>query len=275
MVKKTSSVKSEKKSNSKVAKPCNRNNSALFSMKMPVNKSGNNLTSSTSKSKLSDLQQKFAKKLEGARFRTINEQLYTSRGEDAFAEFQRNPDQFEIYHTGFREQCSQWPYNPLDGIIEWIKKSHLKSVIADMGCGDARLANSVTNKVHSFDLVSNNAKVVACDIAHVPLQDNTVDIVVFCLSLMGTNISDFVKEAHRILKLGGTVRIAEVRSRFDGEGISIKKFTKFLKRAGFDIVPHDSSELNKMFFEVECIKTDRQSFIADDFSVKACVYKKR
>lgn len=236
-----------------------------------------NSTSSTpaSKSGLSSLQQKFSKKLEGARFRIINEQLYTSRGCDAFAAFQEEPAQFEIYHTGFREQCSYWPYNPLDGIIKWISTKHKKAVVADMGCGDARLAASVPNTVHSFDLVSNNPRVVACDIADVPLKDQSVDIVVFCLALMGTNIADFVREAHRILKPNGIMRVAEVRSRFDGEGISIKKFTKFLKRAGFDIEPHDIGEINKMFFEVECHKTDRQSFIAQDFTAKPCVYKKR
>lgn len=205
----------------------------------------------------------------------INEELYTTRGIDAFEAFQKDPSQFEVYHVGFREQASYWPYNPLDGIIEWIKTSQKKAVIADMGCGDARLAASVPNTVHSFDLVSNNPRVVACDIANVPLKNNSVDIVVFCLALMGTNIADFIREAHRILKPTGSIRIAEVRSRFDGDGISIKKFTKFLKRAGFDIEPHDVQELNKMFFEVTCHKTNRPSFIAQDFTAKPCVYKKR
>ena len=144
-----------------------------------------------------------------------------------------------------------------------------------MGCGDARLAASVPNTVHSFDLVSNNPRVIACDIATVPLKNASVDIVVFCLALMGTNIPDFIREAHRILKVGGIIRIAEVRSRFDGEGISIKKFNRFLKRAGFEIVPHDIEELNKMFFEVECKKTGGQSIIQQDFTALPCVYKKR
>jgi ribosomal RNA-processing protein 8 len=68
-----------------------------------------------------------------------------------------------------------------------------------MGCGEGRLglelqgykADSGSKKatvVHSFDLVSPSPHVVAADIAHVPLEDASVDIVVFCLSLMGTNI---------------------------------------------------------------------------------------
>jgi ribosomal RNA-processing protein 8 len=237
--------------------------------------SGASSNSNSNKSGLSALQQSFAKKLEGARFRIINEKLYTSKGEDAFHAFQEDPTQFEVYHQGFREQCAYWPYNPLDGIINWIKKGSKTAVIADMGCGDARLAASVPNTVHSFDLVSLNSRVVACDIANVPLKNNSVDVVVYCLALMGTNIADFTREAHRILKVGGVIKIAEVRSRFDGEGISIKKFYRFLKRAGFDLKEHDTLELNKMFFEVEGVKSDRQSIIAQDFTAKPCVYKKR
>ena len=40
-------------------------------------------------------------------------------------------------------------------------------MIADFGCGDAKLSSSVPNKVHSFDLVSVNDKVTACDMRKV------------------------------------------------------------------------------------------------------------
>lgn len=53
-------------------------------------------------SKLSSLQEKFQKKLEGARFRSINESLYTTNGSESFLEFQKNPTMFELYHQGFR-----------------------------------------------------------------------------------------------------------------------------------------------------------------------------
>jgi ribosomal RNA-processing protein 8 len=71
-----------------------------------------------------------------------------------------------------------------------------------LGCGEAKISSSVPNKVHSFDLVAANESVVACDISSVPLEDNSVDITIFCLSLMGTNVQDFLKEANRILKMG-------------------------------------------------------------------------
>ena len=58
---------------------------------------GTNINEKKDKSKgLSNLQQSFQKKLEGARFRVINERLYTSRGHEAFEEFQRNKTLFDI-----------------------------------------------------------------------------------------------------------------------------------------------------------------------------------
>lgn len=65
----------------------------------------------------------------------------------------------------------------------------------------------LVTQVHSFDLVSRNPRVIACDMAHVPLQDASVNIVVFCLSLMGTNLADFLREAHRVLVRGGIVKV--------------------------------------------------------------------
>ena len=127
---------------------------------------------------------------------------------------------------------------------------------------------------------------------------------------------DFIREAYRILKADGILKIAEVRSRFDdNSGTGIKKFCKFLKRAGFNPLIAESSSncssdsssptgssgsvgshstssegkkgnavkkgskvgpvQNKMFFEVECRKSDRACSIDKDFVVKPCVYKKR
>ena len=222
---------------------------------------------------LSDLQLKFKRKLEGARFRTINEKLYSCKGTEAFEDFQKDPSLFDVYHEGYREQVKAWPHNPLDLIIGWIQSKHKTAVIADLGCGDARLATSVPNNVHSFDLVSKSTLVTACDISRVPLKDKSVDIVVFCLSLMGTNIIDFLREAYRILRPNGILKIAEVRSRFEGEREGIKKFIKVLKRASFKCTDKDFD--NKMFFMLECVKGDTPPMFREENSAKACLYKKR
>lgn len=78
----------------------------------------------------------------------------------------------------------------------------LNFVVADFGCGEARLAESISQKCYSFDLVAANNRVIACNMAHTPLAADSVDVAVFCLSLMGTNLKDFLLEANRVLKVG-------------------------------------------------------------------------
>lgn len=67
-------------------------------------------------------------------------------------------------------------------------------------------------KVHSLDLVSTVPGVIACNMAHTPLADASVDVAVFCLALMGTDYGAFLAEAHRVLKAKGWLWVAEVRS---------------------------------------------------------------
>merc|ERR1712032_1710322 len=67
--------------------------------------------------------------------------------------------------------------------------------------------------VHSFDLVQINKRVTACNLASVPLADETLDVAVFCLALMGTDWPSFLEEAHRCLRPDGLLHIAEVESR--------------------------------------------------------------
>jgi ribosomal RNA-processing protein 8 len=115
--------------------------------------------------------------------------------------FDRDTDAFKAYHDGFRNQVAKWPINPLDTIIKFIKSRPADLVVADFGCGEANLAKSVKNKVHSFDLVAADDDLVTqCDMKHVPLSNTSVDIAVFCLSLMGTNAVEFLCEAHRVLR---------------------------------------------------------------------------
>ena len=71
--------------------------------------------------KLSLLQKKMQGKIQGAQFRFLNEQLYTTTGTHAFDQFQKEPELFDVYHAGFRQQVVGWPVNPLDQIISWLQ----------------------------------------------------------------------------------------------------------------------------------------------------------
>lgn len=65
---------------------------------------------------------KLRESLKGSRFRYINECMYKQTGSDSLKLFAEDPSAFEAYHEGYRHQISQWPMNPLDRIINNIKR---------------------------------------------------------------------------------------------------------------------------------------------------------
>lgn len=169
------------------------------------------------------------------------------------------------YHAGFRHQVQSWPTNPVEHYISVLTAYPQKTLIADLGCGDAALARALTPKglsVVSFDLVSDGAFVVEADTCtKIPLpgseptreeksdgEGHIVDVVVCALSLMGTNWPNCLREAWRILKAGsvvsplhrvhlrclialssGELKVAEVASRFT----DVEKFQNFVGSIGF------------------------------------------
>eukprot|EP00090_Calanus_glacialis_P041839 TRINITY_DN74388_c0_g1_i1.p1 TRINITY_DN74388_c0_g1~~TRINITY_DN74388_c0_g1_i1.p1 ORF type:complete len:539 (-),score=231.21 TRINITY_DN74388_c0_g1_i1:48-1664(-) len=215
-------------------------------------------------------------KLSASRFRYLNEQLYCQPGNASAKLFKSDPTLFTSYHQGYQHQAAQWPLDPLNTIIADCLRLDDKAVIADFGCGEARLARSVENKVHSFDLVAANETVTACDMANVPLEDNTVDVTVFCLALMGTNTRDFLFEATRVLKVGGTLKIAELESRFQGEACSIDKFIESVEKFGFK---NSCNDLKKDFFYFLDFKKvqggKKKKGKLPEIELKPCLYKKR
>ncbi|KAF7559658.1 hypothetical protein G7046_g4490 [Stylonectria norvegica] len=198
--------------------------------------------------KLTPLQASMREKLVSARFRHLNETLYTRPSKEAYQLFADSPEMFDEYHEGFRRQVKVWPENPVDSFLTDIRargkvrapsaklkpnaaqmplfktvlpRTNQECTIADLGCGDARLAEALKPDakkmrvtVKSFDLQSPSQLVIKADIANLPLPDGSVNVAVFCLALMGTNWVDFVEEAYRILHWKGELWVAEIKSRF-------------------------------------------------------------
>jgi hypothetical protein len=135
-------------------------------------------------------------------FSTMNARINSSRSQTTHLRFQKNPGEWFLYHTLYREARSTWSEVPFKVFAEWLKRRP-DWVVGDFGCGEADLARSVPNKTYSFDHVAVNESVIACDMAATGLADETVDVAVFSLSLMGLNYRDYLHEAYRIVRHGG------------------------------------------------------------------------
>lgn len=67
-------------------------------------------------------QEQLRESLKGSRFRFLNEQMYKQSGRESMKLFQEDETAFEAYHEGYRQQIAQWPMNPLERIINTIKR---------------------------------------------------------------------------------------------------------------------------------------------------------
>ncbi|XP_036907493.1 ribosomal RNA-processing protein 8 [Sturnira hondurensis] len=219
------------------------------------------------------LRARMAERLDGARFRYLNEQLYSGPSSAAQRLFQEDPEAFLLYHRGFQSQVKKWPQQPVDRIARDLRQRPASLVVADFGCGDCRLASSVRNPVHCFDLASLDPRVTVCDMAQVPLEDESVDVAVFCLSLMGTNIRDFLEEANRVLKTGGLLKVAEVSSRFE----DVRTFLGAVTKLGFRVISKDLTNSHFFLFDFEKTGPPRVGPKAQlsGLRLQPCLYKRR
>ena len=230
------------------------------------------------KSKQSEsLLDSFSRELEGSKFRYINELLYTSRSDQAQQLFKDKPELFCEYHEGYAKQVEDWPVNPLDTIIDYIKKNKEITKICDMGCGEARLALECSDRhVESFDLHKINERVRVANIAKVPVQKGWADCVVFCLSLMGTDFHLFLKEAFRILKTNGLLIIAEPISRLK----SIKAFSNGIQQLGFVELQQNANNVFVLYvFRKNAtnfnLNGSQMEKLKKKIKLVPCLYKKR
>lgn len=185
-------------------------------------------------------------------FSDMNNRWNRSKSGTLAERLEANPEEWEQYHTLYGKARQNWPVIPFDEIVRWLGKRE-GYVVADFGCGEAIIAKSVQDKhtIHSFDHVAINESVIACDISKTPLDDECVDVAIFSLSLMGSNFTEYLREANRVLKIDGHVHIWESKSRFD----DVKRFTNDLERLGFQIFKPKSKG---PFVHLEGRKTERK-----------------
>lgn len=176
------------------------------------------------------------KKLEGGKFRLLNEKLYKNK--------ELTPEEAKKYHIFYENQIKKWPADPKQVIIRKIRESEsLELKIADLGCGTAEISKFFPN-VTSFDQYPTNEKVVKCSISEIKAEKEYFDVAICCLSLMKTNITGELKEVNRILKKEGIFYLAEVSSRIK----NTKKFINDIEKLGFKLKEVDKSNTHFSVF---------------------------
>ena len=210
--------------------------------------------------------------------RLMDEKLYTNESRD----MNLDKDQFIAYHRAYSSVSEKWPIKPIDYIVKFIKKrlftkrpAH-KYKLADIGCGCEPLLKMKLPskaKVQSFDLVSTHKDVIEANMNDLPLPDESVHCVVYSLSLMAKDLGNILIEAKRVLKLGGSMLIVEVTSRFEGKE---KRFIEKLEKIGFKKKCMTTMKPNNYFTFFHFTKINCETKYASlRIELKPCAYKAR
>ena len=165
-------------------------------------------------------------------FSEMNKSWSITRSENTFKRLKNNEKEWYHYHDLYKKRRKDWDEIPYLEIAKKIKKCP-EWIVADMGCGENLLSKEVSNKVHAFDYVAIDKDVTACDMSSIPLADQEINAIVFCLSLMGSNYLDYIKEGFRVTKPYGNIFICEPKKKVEKR---IEVLKKEIESIGFKII---------------------------------------
>jgi ribosomal RNA-processing protein 8 len=166
--------------------------------------------------------------------------------------FQESPQDFIDYHR-VRDECLKTfepcdiPCNRIIAELEKIKTKKGGKHVVDMGCGTATIAEHFKDdprfQFTNYDHVAINDTVQVCDISHLPLEDDSVNICIMSLALWGSNCEEYIQEAKRVLETNGTLYIIDSTKRWSEkdeneniiEGKEGNRLKQLLETNGFQI----------------------------------------
>ena len=180
-------------------------------------------------------------------FSELNKNWSVSNSKTIQKRLKSDKSEWEYYHTLYREKRKGWSEIPYVEISKKIK-DRVDWVVADLGCGENLLSKEITNQVYSFDYVGIDDSVIECDISNLPLESNKVDVSMFCLSLMGSNYTDYLKEGYRILKPYGSMFVVEPKKKWENNS---DKLVSSLESIGLKVV---DSYTSSRFLYIQCLK---------------------
>jgi len=191
----------------------------------------------------------------------LHKEYKTKTSQNLHHYFKENPQKWEEYHALSKKNESSFPKEeiPRNKMIHYIEnelEGDRPKVIADLGCGFAEISEYFKDNrrftFHNFDHHSNNDLVICRDIKDTQLKSNSIDIVILSLALWGSNCSDYIREAYRILDRG-TLLISEPYKRWNKlneEGLLINKLVELLEQHNFMI----KSKYEGKFMFIVCRK---------------------
>ena len=167
-------------------------------------------------------------------------------------ELLKDPSEYETYHNEYKRFRDKWDFDHINEIvIPYVNDLPEDVVVGDFGSGpQAEISNVTDKEVLSFDHVETE-DVISCDLSNISKEYyNSLDVAIFSLSLMGNNLTDYIREAYKCLKKNGKLFIVELSSRVS----SIKEIESTISKLGFK---NTKVELIDRFITIDAEKDNR------------------
>jgi hypothetical protein len=176
----------------------------------------------------------------------------TMRSDNLAQHFKTNRDEFIEYHRVRDENLETFDQQdrPHERIIAELNKikTRRQKIVVDMGCGLAKISEHFKNDKRfefiNYDHVSTSENIIECDISHMPLEEDSVEICIMSMALWGSNCQEYIREAHRVLETGGKLYVIDSTKRWSNtdenglivEGTEGDKLKNILVETKFQII---------------------------------------
>ena len=186
----------------------------------------------------------------------IHRKANTSSSKHMHEYFKQNPNMWKEYHMEREENKKSWNEDPLNVIADRLNNENFictkNKVIADLGCGTNKLKTLVNyyKQWYSFDhiAIDGNKDIIEADISNLKdyLEDNSIDIAIFCMSLWGTNYMEYIKEAYRYIRPNGLMFIVEPKDK-----VNQAELIGMTTQYGFNLKTFNPERCGKTYLEFE------------------------
>ena len=188
----------------------------------------------------------------------LHKKYKTMSSQNLNKQFNDNKEEWEKYHEISKQNEQSFPEEdiPRNRIIKKLETfgGKRKKEVVDLGCGYGEISQYFKDNnrfvFQNFDHVAINDTIISKDIKNTELDDTSVDIVIMCLSMWGSNCKDYLKEAYRILDIGGTLYIVEPYKRWNDNEENKNRLVELLKENNFVI----AEQIDEKFMYIECRK---------------------
>ena len=221
-----------------------------------IKKKSMKLKTKSSNDKIKEIIEQKQKRIK-SELSTLHQKYKTYSSDNLQKIFTKDPELWKHYHNISEENEKSFPEDeiPRNRIIKKLNERSYKKkqLVVDLGCGKAEISKYFKNddryEFINYDHYAYDKSIEKVNIKSIPLENNSVDICILSLSMWGSDCSEYIEEANKVLDTRGILYIIEPTKRWTEKDVG-DKLEKLINKNNFIIIKKDIEK----FALFECLK---------------------